>query len=82
MTDREKATQNTSNGITDGKITIAVQEWPNKKLPVLAVYDHDENCWYKVASFNDKKSAVWFCEVFEEAFGSLFKKPLEGENDG
>lgn len=50
-------------------ITISVEDWsPWKKLPVLAVRIEDENKTYKVASFKDKETAEWFCDIMEEFF--------------
>lgn len=50
-------------------VIVSVQDWsPWKKLPVLVVEFEGENKAYKVASFNSKKTAEWFCEVMEEFF--------------
>lgn len=57
-------------GIKHNGIIISVQDLrPWKKLPVLMVEFEGENKAYKVASFNSKKAAEWFCEVMEEFFG-------------
>lgn len=56
-------------GIKRNGITVSVEDWsPWKKLPVLAVKIEDENKVYKVASFKDKETAEWFCDIMEEFF--------------
>lgn len=75
-------------GIKHNGITVSVQDWsPWKKLPVLVVEFDGENTAYKVASFNNKQQAEWFCEVMEEFFKGLKKdnrseqeRWLNGEN--
>ena len=54
-------------------ITIAIQRFPNKKLPALTVQFDGENCAYKVAAFKDEKTAHWFSEIMDE----FFKEGLE-----
>lgn len=58
-------------GISHNGIMIAVEHWPQKKLPVLAVHFDGENKVYKVASFKDEQTAEWFCEVMEEFFSGI-----------
>lgn len=56
-------------GIRRNGITISVESLePYRKRPVLTVCFGDENKHYKVASFNDKETADWFCDVMEEFF--------------
>lgn len=38
-------------------IAVGVEKWNSHKLPVLAVKFEDENCSYKVASFNSVETA-------------------------
>ena len=49
-------------------IIVSVERWGSHKLPVLAVKIEGESYVYKVASFNDEKSAHWFEEIMEEFF--------------
>lgn len=56
-------------GIRRNGITVSVQKWQTHKKPVLAVQIEDENCIYKVASFNSEETANWFVELMEEFFG-------------
>lgn len=59
-------------GIKHNGVTVSVQDWsPWKKLPVLTVEFDGENKAYKVASFNSKETAEWFCDVMEEFFKGL-----------
>lgn len=58
-------------GIRRNGTTIAIQKWETHKNPVLAVYFEEENCWYKVASFNSEKTADWFAEIAEEFFSQM-----------
>ena len=56
-------------GIRRNGITVSVEDWsPWKKRPVLAVRFDDENKVYKAASFKDKETAEWFCQIMEEFF--------------
>ena len=55
-------------GVKNNGITISVQRWESHKLPVLVVEFDDDHCMYKVASFNNEKTAHWFEEVMEEFF--------------
>lgn len=59
-------------GIRHNGVTVSVQDWsPWKKLPVLVVNVDGDNTAYKVASFNSKATADWFCDVMEEFFKGL-----------
>lgn len=49
-------------------IRIGVMHFPYRKKPCLYVYIKDENCYYKVASFNSEETADWFIEICEEVF--------------
>ena len=49
-------------------ITIAIQRFPNKKLPALTVQFDGDVETYKVASFKDEKTAHWFAEIMDEFF--------------
>ena len=44
-----------------------MKDYPMRKKPVMAVSFEDENCLYKVASFNDEKAMDWFCECLDDA---------------
>ena len=68
-----------SYGIRHNGITVSVQKWASHKLPVLAVKIEDENCLYKVASFNSIESANWFIELMQEFFAGLTQTG-EGHN--
>ena len=65
-------------GVRHNGITISVQRWECRKKPLLAVRIEDENCVYKVASFNSEETAKWFEEILEEFFEGLVAKQ-EGE---
>lgn len=58
----------TRHSVSRNGITVSVQKWENKKLPVLAVEFDGENCAYKVASFNSDTTARWFAEIMDEFF--------------
>ena len=58
------------NSVTRNGITVIVEKWPKKKLPVLAVKFPGEPYLYKVASFDSDKDAHWFLEIMEEFFGN------------
>lgn len=58
----------TRHSVSRNGITVSIQKWENKKLPVLAVEFDGENCAYKVASFNSDKTARWFSEIMDEFF--------------
>lgn len=49
-------------------IRIGVMHFPYRKKPCLYVYVEDENCHYKVASFNSEETADWFIEICEKFF--------------
>jgi len=65
-----------NEGIRHNGISVLVQKWSSHKLPVLAVQIENENCVYKVASFNSEETAQWFCEVMEEFFEGLVNDGL------
>ena len=50
-----------------GEVEVGVMHFDRRKRPCLYVYFKDENCAYKVASFNSEETADWFIEVIEEA---------------
>ena len=54
--------------LTIDDMNILIQKWNTHKRPVLAVQFKDENCIYKVASFNDETTARWFVECLQEQF--------------
>lgn len=61
-------------GVKRNGIKVSVQDWsPWKKLPVLVVEFEGENTAYKVASFNSKEMADWFCEVMEVFLEGMVK---------
>ena len=57
-------------------------KYPLRKKPVLAVSFDDENCMYKVASFNDEKSFQWFVECLGDALkqANVRRFPEEEKN--
>ena len=59
------------NGIRHNGITVYVTKWNSHKKPILAVKVENENCIYKVASFNSIETAKWFVERMEEFFNGL-----------
>lgn len=66
-----------SYGIRHNGVTVSVQSWASHKLPVLAVQIENENCVYKVASFNSAETANWFVEVMQEFFEGLVKQETD-----
>lgn len=66
-------------GISHNGITVSIERWPGKKLPVLSLHFEGENSVYKVASFNSEQTARWFSEVMEEFFKDVLTKE-EHEN--
>ena len=64
-----------SCGLRHNGVTVYVQSLPSHKRPVLMV--QIENCGYKVASFNNVKTANWFVEVMQEFFEGLVKQEEE-----
>ena len=62
-------------GIKRNGIEVCVEHFPYRKKPCLGVYIENENCLYKVASFNSEETADWFLEIMEEFFG-------KGKDDG
>ena len=66
-----------SYGIRHNGVTVSVQKWDSHKLPVLAVQIENENCIYKVASFNSAETANWFIGIMQEFFDGIVKS----END-
>ena len=72
-----------NTGISRNGIGVYVQKWESHKLPVLCVKVENDNCLYKVASFNSVETAEWFTEVMEEFFSPLIGKTIqEDEQDG
>lgn len=66
-------------GVRHNGVTVSVQDWsPRKKLPVLVVNVDGDNTSYKVASFKDKTTADWFCDVMEEFFKGLTEENRDG----
>lgn len=61
-------------GISKNGMTVWVESWPGKKLPVLCVKFDGDSCKYKVASFDSEKDAMWFIECLEEHFGDIGKE--------
>jgi len=47
-------------------MAVHIQKWPTHKKPVLAVSFDNENCIYKIASFNSEETAEWFVKNLEE----------------
>lgn len=55
-------------------ISITVQHMRYRKKPCLAIRIDDENCLYKVASFNSEETAQWFLDIFKEFMGDADDK--------
>jgi len=55
------------------------EKYPMRKKPVMAISFEDENCMYKVASFNDAESFKWFIECLEDALekANVWRFPKE-----
>ena len=51
--------------INYGNIEVGIMHFPRRKKPCLYLYFKDENCYYKVASFNSEETADWFIEVMD-----------------
>ena len=47
-------------------MAVHIQKWSTHKKPVLSVKFDDENCLYKIASFNSEETAEWFVKNLEE----------------
>lgn len=60
-----------SFGIRHNGIDIYVSKWSSHKKPVLAVKTENENCIYKVASFNSVETADWFIDMMQKFFSGL-----------
>ena len=79
--ENEMEINGSAKGISRNGITVSVEDWgPWRKLPVLAVRIDGENATYKVASFNSKETAEWFCEIMVEMMSGLFKEDNNGKN--
>ena len=55
-------------GIVTNGFEICVMHIPQRKKPCLFVKPKDENCYYKVASFNSEETADWFLKQLEETY--------------
>ena len=56
--------------ITDGKIQISAEYWPDvRKKPVLAVFDPEAGTISKYASFNNEECARQFMEILCDFIG-------------
>lgn len=49
-------------------VGVAVMLFPERKKPCLAYYDEEENCFTKLASFNNQHSAERFVEIMDSRF--------------
>ena len=49
---------------------IVVEHMPGRIKSCLLVKPKDDNCYYKVASFNSEKTAEWFIKQMEGMFGN------------
>ena len=62
-------------GIKRNGVIVTVQHMlPLRKKPCLCIQFEDENCVYKVASFNSEDTANWFCEIMDEFFKGMVKE--------
>ena len=57
------------NAITYKGVTIAVQHFPDRKLPKLTVQFEGEATIYSIASFNSEENAKWFLDVIDDLIG-------------
>jgi len=57
-------------GVKRRGMTVSVMKWDSHKLPVLVVHFDGEDGDYKVASFNDDDTALWFIECMRDTFFS------------
>ena len=44
---------------------------PLRKKPCLCIYDADDNCYIKVASFNDSQAGIMFMEYIADIFKDI-----------
>lgn len=58
-------------GITLNGYEVTVEHVPQRKKPCLMVKPNDENCFYKVASFNSEETADWFLTQMDKMFGGI-----------
>lgn len=57
----------TGNVYIDYKdIQVGIEHMPYRKKPCLYLYKKDNNCHYKVASFNSEETADWFIKEIEK----------------
>lgn len=56
-------------GIELNGYEVTVQHIDERKKPCLLVKPKDENCFYKVASFNSEETADWFLTQMSRMFG-------------
>lgn len=55
-------------GITLNGYEVVVTHIDERKKPCLMVKPNDENCYYKVASFNSEETADWFLTQMVKMF--------------
>ena len=59
------------------------EDYPMRKKPVMAVSFEDENCQYKVASFNSEETMCWFVECLDDALKQAnVRRFPEAEGEG
>jgi hypothetical protein len=56
-------------GIKLNGCEVIVEHINGRKKPCLLVKPKDENCYYKVASFNSEETADWFLTQMSRMFG-------------
>lgn len=62
--------------ISKGRMEIVAMDFPYRKKKGLGVYDYHHNCYAKVATFNNDKSAEYFMDYL-----ALFVGAERKEND-
>ena len=55
-------------GITLNGYEVIVEHIDGRKKPCLMVKPNNENCYYKVASFNSEDTADWFLTQMQRMF--------------
>ena len=51
-------------------IQVGIEHMPYRKKPCLYLYKKDDNCYYKVASFNSEETADWFIKEIEKVLSN------------
>ena len=58
-----------------------IDKFPMRKKPVIAVSFGEENCLYKIASFNDETTFEWFVECLADALEQANVRRFPGETE-